>query len=72
MAQPDTIKRCIDFDRSAVEWFDEQYPRGSLTGIMNLLLVKFREVSTMTAADYAKLAAESLREELRDDSSSSV
>lgn len=61
----DVVKVRLDLNADDVRWFSETYPSGSLTGIMQLLLSKFREVNDITPAQYAKLAAESIQEERR-------
>jgi hypothetical protein len=58
------IRKGIELDKDDVRWFNEQYPEGSLSGILSMLFSKFREVNTHTPSDYAQLAAKALSEEL--------
>lgn len=61
----ETIRRYIDIDKEDAEWFDSQYPRGSMVGIVTLLLRKFREAHDRTPQDYARIAAEALAEDMK-------
>lgn len=51
----------IIVNKDDVEWFRDHYPNNSFSWLFTLLLEKFREVSTLTPADYAKLGAEEVR-----------
>ena len=48
-----------------IEWFNAQYPKGSLSATLSMLLTKFREANTFTPQDYARMAADALNEELK-------
>lgn len=50
-------------DKDDVQWYERHHPRGSMTGILSLLLAKYRAVSETTPADYAEIAAKALAEE---------
>jgi hypothetical protein len=60
----EVIRKRIELNQDDVDWFDETYPEGSLSGIISMLFSKFRDANTMTPTDYAKIAAAALREEL--------
>ena len=47
-----------------VQWFEEHYPKASLSWLCSVLLEKFRLVHTMTPSDYAEIAARELKDEL--------
>ena len=57
------VRRYVELDKEDVRWFEEHYPRGAITGILQILLSKFREVSAHTPAYYAEIAAKALAEE---------
>ena len=50
-------KKCIDIDNDNFEWYEQAYPKGSLTAIINLLLEHFRLCHKLTPEDLAKIAA---------------
>lgn len=56
----------VELDSDDVEWFRQQYPNGSLSGTLSMLLHSFREVNTFTPKDYAMKAAELLTERLKE------
>jgi|GraSoiStandDraft_4_1057263.scaffolds.fasta_scaffold120446_3 hypothetical protein len=58
------VRKGIELDKDDVRWFNEQYPEGSLSGIISMLFSKFREANTHTPSDYAEIAARTLSEEL--------
>jgi len=64
MAQHDVIRKKIELNKDDVDWFEEQYPKASLGGILSMLLTKFREHNTHTPNDYAAMAAQALSEEV--------
>lgn len=55
----------VELNVDDIEWFNAQYPKGSLSATLSMLLTKFREVNTFTPQDYARLAAEALTEEIK-------
>lgn len=61
----EVVRRGIELNVDDVAWFHEQYPKGSLSATLSMLLSKFREINTLTPNDYAKIAAEALTEELK-------
>jgi len=58
------IRKQIELDEENVDWFFATYGNASLSWVLNLLLLKFREAHTHTPTDYAKIGAEALKEEL--------
>lgn len=58
------IQRNIQLHDEDVRWFENTYPRASLSNILGLLLEKFRSVHTITPAEYAEIAAKELKEDL--------
>jgi hypothetical protein len=60
----EVIRKGIELNKDDVDWFNEQYPKGSLSAVLSMLLTKFREVNTHTPSDYARIAAEALTEDL--------
>lgn len=58
------VQRNIQINEDDVRWFEQTYPRASLSGILGLLLEKYRSVNTYTPEYYAELAAKELKEEL--------
>ena len=61
----DIIRKGIELNKDDVDWFNQQYPKGSLSGVLSMLLEKFREANTHTPSDYASIAAKALSEELQ-------
>lgn len=61
----DVTQKRIEFNQEDLDWFEVQYPKGSLSAVVSMLFTKFREANTFTPADYAKIAAEALSEELK-------
>lgn len=59
-----TTRVNISLDSDNVEWFNETYKGASLSWWINLLLQKSKEVMTTTPEDFARIAAEALKEEL--------
>lgn len=59
-----TTRMNVSLDTGHVEWFNETYKGASLSWLLNLLLEKFKDVNNVKPEDYAKLAAEQLKEEL--------
>lgn len=59
------IRKRVELNQDDVEWFETQYPEGSLGGIITMLFSKFREVNTLSPQDYAKIAAEALTEQMK-------
>jgi hypothetical protein len=57
------LKVKLNLNREVVEKFREQYPTGSLTWVLNLLLEKFVSVN-VSPETYAEIAARELREEI--------
>lgn len=55
----------VDLDPDDVAWFKQQYPNGSLSGTLSMLLSAFREVNQFTPKDYALKAAELLTERVK-------
>jgi len=60
----ETLERKVVLDKDNVDWFTEQYPRASLSGILDMLLENFRKVSEFTPAHYADVAAKMLAEKV--------
>lgn len=60
----DVIRKGIELNKDDVDWFNEQYPKGSLSATLSMLLEKFRAVNSYTPSDYADMAAKALTEEL--------
>lgn len=58
------VRKRVEFNQDTVDWFEAHYPEGSLSATVSMLFDKFKEVNTSTPAEYAKLAAEALSEEL--------
>jgi hypothetical protein len=61
----DVERKRIELNQDDIDWFETQYPKGSLSATLSMLFTKFREANTMTPADYAKIAAEALTEDLK-------
>lgn len=61
----EVIRKYIELNQDDVDWFEQQYPKGSLSAVVQMMLTKFREANTLTPADYAKIAADALTEELK-------
>lgn len=59
------VRKRVEFNEDTVTWFTAHYPEGSLSATVSMLLDKFKEVNTLTPADYAKLAAEAFTEGAR-------
>jgi hypothetical protein len=60
----EVVRKGIELNKDDVEWFNEQYPKGSLSAVLSMLFSKFRDANTHTPSDYAKIAATALTEEL--------
>lgn len=65
MPKPNTVRYTVDLDRDDVLWFKEQYPKASMTGILESLFSTFREVNEKTAREYIERAAEIITVEMR-------
>jgi hypothetical protein len=60
----DVIKKKIELDRPNVDWFEQAYPGGSLTGLINGLLEKFRHLHDAESKDFVAIAAKQVKEEM--------
>jgi hypothetical protein len=60
------VKTTIELEATNVQWFRETYPFGSMNGLLNLLLQKFREVHAITPSDYATIGAKELKKLLEE------
>jgi len=58
------VRKRIELNEDTVNWFNTHYPEGSLSATVSMLFDKFMEVNTTTPAEYAKLAAAALNEEI--------
>ena len=58
------IQRNIQISEEDVRWFENTHPKASLSGLLGMLLAKFREVSVTTPSDYVSIAATKLKEDL--------
>lgn len=61
----DVIRKGIELNKDDVDWFEEQYPKGSLSATISMLFEKFRQSNTHTPSDYADMAVRALNEELQ-------
>ena len=59
-----TIKMHVVLDKNHVEWFNETFKGASLSWWLNLLMEKGKEAMTVTPEEYARIAAERLKEDL--------
>lgn len=59
------MRKGIELNQDDVTWFEEQYPNGSLSGVIQMLFSRFREANEKTPHEYAEIAAKQLTEELR-------
>ena len=57
------VRKRIELNEDTVDWFESQYPKGSLSATLSMLFDKFKEVNKATPAEYASLAAEAFNEE---------
>lgn len=60
----EVVRKHIELNGDDVAWFEQQYPKGSLSATLGMLFTKFREVNEHTPAEYAEIAARALSEEL--------
>lgn len=58
---PEFLHTEVKLTEDNVKWYRESFPGMPLSLILDLLLRKYREVTTKTPADYAELAAKALR-----------
>lgn len=58
------VQRNVQLNQDDVDWFEQTYPKSSLSATLGLLLEKFRAVTEHTPAEYAEIAARELKEEL--------
>lgn len=65
MVERNVVRKKIELNQDDVDWFYSQYPDGSLSAIISMLLSKFRESNTATPADYVKLAVDAFNEETK-------
>jgi hypothetical protein len=65
MAERNVIKKGIELNQDDVDWFNSQYPKGSLSAVLSMLLSKFRESNTLTPSDYVKIAVDALNEDMK-------
>lgn len=56
----------VTVDEDHVKWFEDKFQGASISWWINLLMEKGREVMTLTPEDYARLAAERLKESMKD------
>lgn len=56
----------VTIDQSHIDWFNEKFQGAAISWWINLLMEKSREVMTDSPSDYARLAAEHLKENLRE------
>lgn len=59
------VKVHVSLDKNHVEWFYEKFQGASISWWLNMLMEKSHEVMETSPSEYAKLAAEALKEELR-------
>lgn len=58
------VQRNVQLNEDDIKWFENTYPKASLSAILGLLLEKYRQVAIITPSDYANIAAKTLHEEL--------
>lgn len=65
MGERNVIKKGIELNQDDVDWFNSQYPKGSLSATLSMLLSKFRESNTLTPNDYVKIAVDAFNEDMK-------
>jgi hypothetical protein len=60
-----TTRKTVELDGDNVDWYYKTFPGGSLSGMLDQLLQNLREVIEHTPDEYARIAAETLAEELK-------
>jgi len=58
------VRKFIELNKDDLEWYEKTYPNGSLTWILSMLFHEFRTATEHTPNEYAKIATESLQEQL--------
>ncbi len=61
--QPHIVQRNVKLSKDDISWFDEHYPHSSLSGVLGLLLSRFRMLHQVTPADIIQQAATDVKEE---------
>jgi hypothetical protein len=57
------IAKKLSLDQNLVEWVENTFPEASVSGIVNLLLEKFKGAVEHTPTEYAEIAAKQFLEE---------
>jgi hypothetical protein len=60
----DKVQKPLQLSKENVKWLMANYPKTSVSYIVDNLLTKFREAHTNTINDFMKLGAEALRVEI--------
>ena len=58
------VRKTVELNKEDIAWFEETYPHGSLSAMLQMLLGRFREITIHTPQEYADIAARALSEEI--------
>jgi hypothetical protein len=65
MSSRNVVRKNTELNADNVEWFENAYPKGSLSPILSMLFDKFCESHQATPREYAEIAAKELAEDLK-------
>ena len=58
------VQKNVQLNKDDTDWFAEQYPHANLSGILGLLLSRFRMIHTIEPLSLVEQAAKDIKEEL--------
>lgn len=59
------VRKNVELSEENVNWYQQTFPGGSLSGILDQLLQFFREHTEHTPEEYARVAAQHLADGLK-------
>jgi hypothetical protein len=61
------IRKRVELNEENIKWYEETYPKGSLSWLCDLALQKFREAHTISPSDYMEIGIVELMREMEEE-----